>query len=288
MVIVALGFVFLSGMQGEASAQVLLQGNGVTVTSQDLDAEYKRMPPEFRTQSLAKPDQVFNAASGLYMLKVLAAEAVEQGLDKDDNVRWALESARIRILSEARTEQLDKQRAPSPEAIEAYAQSQYLANPKAFDMPEQVRVRHILLRMQEDNAKQKIEDIQRALKEGASFEKLAKERSQDPGSSVKGGDLGLFGRGKMVKSFEDAAFSLQSPGDVSNIIETQFGYHILKLEERRAAGGRAFSDVKETLIKQAQATLSTRQREATRDRILKDAKVDSNAIEELAKLISSK
>jgi parvulin-like peptidyl-prolyl isomerase len=81
-------------------------------------------------------------------------------------------------------------------------------------------------------ARQTAEDILRRARGGESFEKLAQEYSADPSNKNKGGDLGWFGRGRMVKAFEDAAFSLQ-PGQISEVIQTEFGYHIIKVEERR-------------------------------------------------------
>lgn len=81
-------------------------------------------------------------------------------------------------------------------------------------------------------ARSTAEDIVRRARAGESFDALAKEYSSDPSNKDKGGDLGWFGRGRMVKAFEDAAFALQ-PGQVSDVVQTQFGYHIIKLEERR-------------------------------------------------------
>ncbi|HVG31886.1 MAG TPA: peptidylprolyl isomerase [Pyrinomonadaceae bacterium] len=76
------------------------------------------------------------------------------------------------------------------------------------------------------------EDVLRRARAGESFEKLAQEYSADPSNKNKGGDLGWFGRGRMVKAFEDAAFALQ-PGQISEVVQTEFGYHIIKVEERR-------------------------------------------------------
>lgn len=88
----------------------------------------------------------------------------------------------------------------------------------------------------------KAEEILRRVRAGEDFSKLAGEFSEDPGSRTQGGDLGWFGRGMMVKPFEDAAFALK-PGEVSGIVETQFGFHIIKLEERRGGQGGAPDEV---------------------------------------------
>jgi hypothetical protein len=81
-------------------------------------------------------------------------------------------------------------------------------------------------------ARSKAEDVLKKVRAGGDFSALAKEFSTDPSNKDKGGDLGWFGRGQMVKEFEDAAFALQ-PGQVSDIVETPFGFHIIKLEERK-------------------------------------------------------
>jgi parvulin-like peptidyl-prolyl isomerase len=104
---------------------------------------------------------------------------------------------------------------------------------------EQIRARHILIKATGEDAAakavalEKIAVIQKRLDAGESFALVAIETSEGPSGS-KGGDLGLFGRGQMVAAFEEAAFALQ-PGEVSGPVETQFGIHLIKLEERVAA-----------------------------------------------------
>ncbi|MEA2080735.1 MAG: peptidylprolyl isomerase [Pseudomonadota bacterium] len=112
----------------------------------------------------------------------------------------------------------------------------YKANIDRMSTPEQVRARHILIKLEADDddarkaAREKIVAVQQALQKGENFALLAKERSEGP-SATKGGDLGFFGHGQMVPPFEEAAFALQ-PGEISDIVETRFGFHIIKLEER--------------------------------------------------------
>ncbi|SNR68300.1 peptidyl-prolyl cis-trans isomerase D [Humidesulfovibrio mexicanus] len=132
---------------------------------------------------------------------------------------------------------------------------QYEANADAFKHPAQLRARHILLQVPE-NAPQNVADtvlatvkgIQEQLKKGASFEALAKKFSQDPGSASKGGELPWFAEGAMVKPFEDAAKALK-PGQVSEPVRTQFGWHLIKLEAARPAGKVALEEAAPELRK---------------------------------------
>jgi peptidyl-prolyl cis-trans isomerase C len=96
-----------------------------------------------------------------------------------------------------------------------------------------------------EEARKKIESVQEKLKAGGDFAALAKELSDCP-SKEKGGDLGYFGKGQMVKPFEDAALALK-PGETSGIVETQFGYHIIKLVEIKTEGIMPYTEVKDQL-----------------------------------------
>ncbi len=117
-----------------------------------------------------------------------------------------------------------------------------------FRQEEEVRARHILFRVEEGaddatkaTARQRAEAVLAKAKSGEDFAKLATENSEDSSSS-RGGDLGFFRRGLMVPPFEEAAFAMQ-PGQVSEIVETQFGYHIIRVEERREPGVKPFAEV---------------------------------------------
>jgi len=118
---------------------------------------------------------------------------------------------------------------------------------------ERVRARHILVRVGPNASKEeraaalaKIKDVQRQLKAGADFADLAKKYSDDPGSKDHGGDLGYFSHGDMVDTFEKAAFAL-NVGDTSDIVSTDFGYHIIRIDEKKAASKFSYDDVKDDL-----------------------------------------
>jgi peptidyl-prolyl cis-trans isomerase C len=132
---------------------------------------------------------------------------------------------------------VEKEIMPKVIISDADTQKFYDENPQYFKRPEQIKAAHILVKVEEgaDEAKktaamEKIKMVQEKIKAGEDFATLAKEHSEGP-SGPKGGDLGQFGRGQMVKPFEDAAFALNN-GEVSEIVTTRFGYHIIMVEEK--------------------------------------------------------
>ncbi len=128
----------------------------------------------------------------------------------------------------------------------------YDNNPNYFKQPDQVSARHILIKVDpeadEDQlkaARQKIEAIEERLQADEDFAELARELSEGP-SAAKGGDLGFFERRQMVKPFSDAAFALK-PGEISGIVQTRFGYHLIKVEDRKPESKLAYEEVRERL-----------------------------------------
>ena len=144
---------------------------------------------------------------------------------------------------------IEKMIVPKQTVTEVEIKTFYEKNPEAFTQPEQLRVSHILITLdpkatadEKKTARTKIEDLLKQARAGADFAKLAQDNSSCP-SSKQGGDLGYFGKGQMVKPFEDAAFALK-PGEISGVVETQFGYHIIKAVEKKAPSKVALEDVK--------------------------------------------
>jgi peptidyl-prolyl cis-trans isomerase C len=136
----------------------------------------------------------------------------------------------------------------SDKEVRAY----YDSNPVFFKQAEQVRASHILVSvdpqkdpLQKAESRKKIEDIQQKLRKGEDFSELAKEYSQCPSGS-EGGDLGYFQRGQMVKPFEQTAFALR-PGEVSDIVETKFGYHLIRLADKKPESVVPYEDIKDRI-----------------------------------------
>lgn len=153
------------------------------------------------------------------------------------------------------------------------ARKYYSENQQQFEIPEQVRASHILIKPDTSDpnvepalakaaAKAKAEELLKQIKDGDDFAELALANSGCP-SSARGGDLGFFSRGRMVPAFEEAAFALEV-GRVSDIVETQFGYHIIKVTDRKDASVTMFEQAKDDILK---LLTQTRQAELAKEYI---------------------
>ena len=134
----------------------------------------------------------------------------------------------------------------------ADVQQAYNTNIEQYSTPEQVRASHILLKTEgKDDAavKAKAEDLLKKAKGGADFAELAKANSEDESNAKNGGDLDFFGRGRMVPEFDQVAFQLQ-PGQISDVVKTQYGYHIIKVTDKKAASTRPIDEVRQQLSDQ--------------------------------------
>ncbi|WP_263384611.1 peptidylprolyl isomerase [Granulicella arctica] len=141
-----------------------------------------------------------------------------------------------------------------PQVTDADIQAYYTQHQAQYQVKEQVKVRHILIAVPQGAdaktdaaAKSKAEDLLKQIKAGGNFADLASKNSDDPGSKTAGGELGFLDRGKTVPEFDKAAFSL-NPGQTSDLIKTQFGYHILQVEEKKTEHLRPLSEVKAEIV----------------------------------------
>lgn len=213
--------------------------DGETLTMEDLQAFVQVLPEQAQQMPL---ELIYEQVVDRMVLnRVVVARAEADGYDDREDVQARLALMRQQVLFEGwLQEQLDAQL--TEEALRAAYQAQYANQPGET----QVRARHILVE-DEALAVSLIEE----LAGGADFAELAAEHSTGP-SGPRGGDLGFFGRGQMVPPFEEAAMAL-APGEVSPTpVETQFGWHVIKVEERRQAEPPPFEQVRDELY-QAQA-----------------------------------
>ena len=186
----------------------------IAFAAEDLQQELSQMPPEDRKAFLL---------TVLIDMKVMAKAARDAQMDQTDIFKRRLSYLEERALRRAYfSERIAA--GVTPEAVQAA----YDAFVATFQPQEEVRARHILVATRAD-----ADAIKAELAAGASFEQLAAAKSTDPSAAQNGGDLGYFSRGMMVKPFEDAAFALTEPGQISEPVESQFGWHVIRLEEKR-------------------------------------------------------
>jgi peptidyl-prolyl cis-trans isomerase D len=214
----------------------------ILVPDSEVEQEYKRQkervtiqyivfpPAKFRDDVKLTPDEVHK------MFESHHAEYFEP----------EKRSFQVLIVDQAKLEQ-------AMTIPDADLHATYSASMDNFRIPERVKARHILIKADEKasaaekkQALAKAEDILKQLKAGADFTQLAQKNSDDTSNAPKGGDLGFFVRGQMVPEFDTAAFALK-PGQLSGIVTTKFGYHILRVDEREAARVKPFEEVKEQL-----------------------------------------
>jgi len=183
-------------------------------------------------------------------------------LYKDDDAYWAKrlaeqgldpQSFRAELRAKYTIEALQRVEADKVKPVsDEEARAFYDANPSLFDQVEPVRVRQIFIAKRSNlpeawaNERNKASAIRERIRRGDDFAALARELSEDPASKEKGGDLGAFVRGQMLKPFEDAVYALKA-GEVSEVIETPIGYHVAKLEQRLPPRKIPFEEAKETI-----------------------------------------
>ena len=272
----------LLSLPAHAAEPALIQGNKIAITVLDMQADSLRMPPEMRGLVLSRPQTVTQIAGNLYSRRAMADKAQADGMATDPTVAAALQVARDKVLSDALIARIDKDSAPTDAAAEGLARNVYAAKPDRFKSAEQVQVRHILIPLGDDGARAKAEKTLAELKAGANFAALAAERSADKGSAAKGGELGAFARGQMVPEFDAVAFAMQQPGELSNVVETKFGFHILQLQMRRPAGMRPYEEVRAELVKEVRESVLQDARIAQAQNLQQDAKINMPAIEAFA------
>jgi peptidyl-prolyl cis-trans isomerase C len=221
-----------------AEDKVLAKVDGQPITESDVQAmttnlaqQLQQVPAEMRRRAVL--DRLID-------LRLIVASAQKSGLDKGDAFKARLEQIRQQLLV-GEFVKGEVEASVTPEMIKA----RYDKDAASFTPPEEMRARHILVKTKEE-AQAVIADLAK----GGDFAKIAAEKSQDPGSAKQGGDLGFFGPGDMVPEFDKAASELKIGEVTKEPVQTQFGFHVIKLEEKRKQPLPSLDQVKDQ-IKQA-------------------------------------
>lgn len=276
--------VLLSGLMlahGPAQADAPLATlNNHKITAEELSADLSRLPPESRRAAASDPAVVQQAVSNLLLRKAMAADAEKLGLDKQPEFERQMRLVRERVLSDAWLAKVDADNTLSDAEADRLTDLKYKAEAfSRFKQPGQIKVRHIL-QPKTPEGRAKAEELLKELKAGADFAELAKQHSTDPGSGSRGGDLGLVGRGRMVPAFDAAAFALDKPGELSDIIETGFGYHIIRLDEKQPDTIAPFAEVREGLKREVIAKARNDARNAAAAAMFQAVQLSEPAIAE--------
>jgi peptidyl-prolyl cis-trans isomerase C len=278
----------------EKPADIVVTVNGQTITetqiNERLDKELKpmakQMAPNYLEQYKARmrPQMIdFLVTEMLLDTKVDEAGIKVTDQDADKKIKdlaaenkITVKGLRQQIEDQGRDFEYWRQQIKKPLAYEKLmetkweghvtvteedAQEYYRNNKKQFSTPERVHAKHILIKVdqgaadeEKTNAKQRLDAIREEIKNGADFSEMAKNHSDCP-SAKNGGDLGYFAKGQMVKPFEEAAFAAE-PGTMTDVVETQFGYHLIKVEDHspgsQAEYEEAKLDILQMLLKQKQ------------------------------------
>jgi peptidyl-prolyl cis-trans isomerase C len=233
--IVLAACVSLSALTGAAFAQdatVVAKVGDLEITQSELDLAVANLDPQLA--QLPDEQKKVAALSGAIDVKLLAANATAAGLQDDAEYKRRMAFIAERELHNAffKKNVVD---AVTEDEVKARYEKEIAALPKQ----EEVRARHILVKTEEE-AKQIITDLDA----GKDFIEIAKEKSTDP-NKTEGGDLGYFTKGRMVPEFEEAAFALEKGAYTKTPVKTQFGFHVIRLEDKRDAPPPAFEAVEQ-------------------------------------------
>lgn len=220
---------------------------------QDQVMEFVRGMDPNLSQQFRSEEGVKQVIQELINQELLLMDAKKKGLDKDQEFQDALEKTKDNLLkSYAFSKTIDGVKATEEDGKEYYEKYK-----EHFVVPESVTASHILV-----DEEEKAKDLKKQLDEGASFEDLAKEHSTCP-SKEAGGNLGTFTPGQMVEPFDKKVFSMEV-GEISDPVKTEFGYHLIQLNDKNEGGEKPYEEVKEQCLREA---LRLKQQKAYLDRI---------------------
>lgn len=290
-------------------ANVVAKVNGVAITRAELDRATKFMLAQNQNQKELTAEEKKKADAAV-LEQLISAELLYQAgkklkiADVDSRIANQIKLGKSKFPSTAAYDKALKDSGLTEKELEEFARKEiyinnlieqeiaskvtisdadakkfYDENTDKFKQSESVQASHILIGVdpkltadEKAKAKEKAEGLLKRAKAGEDFATLAKDNSTCP-SKAQGGNLGYFGRGQMVPEFEKAAFALKS-GEISDIVETKFGYHIIKVTDKKAAGTVAFDDAKNDIANYLKIQKIQQNISAFVDKLRKEAKVE--------------
>jgi peptidyl-prolyl cis-trans isomerase C len=279
LAVMILAIILISpGIQAQ-DKDILAKIGNKTITTADLNRVIGYYDQEQQKMIEKNPQIKENILLQMVRSTVIAQLAKKKGFDKKAEIRNQEEMIINNFLA---TVYLQKEVVEKVTINEDKARSYYKDHTDVFKTPEMIRVKHILIKTEasapeeeKKKAKAKAEEALKRLKGGEDFSKLASEVSDDSGTKDKGGDLDFFPRGTMIPAFEEVAFSLK-PGETSGVVETEYGYHIIKMEEKKEALLEPFEKIKDKVKEEALQEMRKAAVSEFIEKALKNAGVEIN------------
>jgi peptidyl-prolyl cis-trans isomerase C len=251
--ICTVAFFLTAGCNISPGAKVLARIDNESITQKEFQAKLDRLPPYYRAAAREQKEKFLDE---LINEKIFLKEAYKNGVDKNKEVQELVKEARNKIIAtKFIEEQINKNIYVADSEIEDY----YARYKKEFVTPTRYKASHILV-----STERQAEEALNRLSKGEDFAVVAKEVSIDP-SRTNGGDLGYFTEGQMIPDFESACFKLDV-GQTSAIVKTQFGYHIIKLTDKKPSQAKALNEVADQIKRRIRdAKKSDRLQELVKD-----------------------
>lgn len=207
------------------------------ITNSELQARLGTFPPQY-SEALKSPENKARILDQMIDEQVLLEAAKKAGYAKNKEFREQIENAEKQLLMNFIVrDKIDKDLKVTPEEVRAYFNN----NPAQFSETEQRRLRHVLV-----GSRAEAEDVLGQLRRGANFADVARAKSKDA-TAQAGGELGWVQKGQLVPEFESAAFKIKGKGQLSDVVQTQFGYHVILLEDINVRPKLAFEQVSEQI-----------------------------------------
>lgn len=262
---------------------ILARNQWTTVTKADFEQEIARIPKDQQFQYLASAERVARTVEGILVTKTLAAQARQAGIHEEAAVKAEIASATEKILARHRTERAEA--AMTVPDLAKRAEELYKSDLRKYSEKDIVHAMHILIDARcrsADAARARALEARAEIAAGKPFAEVARKYSDDPSAAKNGGDLGPILLDNLSPPFVEAALALK-PGELSEPVLTNFGYHVIRLESVKKGRQYSFGEVRESIIAEAREDWMKQQRKVFVEKITADPqlKLELDAIQAL-------
>jgi peptidyl-prolyl cis-trans isomerase C len=265
-------FVIHTGCAMAGDDPVLASVGNEKITMESFGKMIDAYTPEQRKAFLSNPNNKVVLLKRMAEIKALAMKARETGLDKAPETKMMVDYYTDEVLAQ----ELIRKELAKLDVSEKDMKEYYMAHPDQFRTPEMAKARDIFIKAaagapegEKKKAKEKAEDVLKRLKAGEDFAKVASEVSDDAMTKDKGGNLGFIPRDKVLKELENTIFTLK-PGQISEVVETKYGFYIIKVEEKKEAVVPPFEEVKDKAKAKILGDMQNDKRKELVEQALKD------------------